>query len=379
MPEVGQTTEGQAFGGISGGTIFNLLGLGAKGEPVGTFVDPRFEIPTADLALAKDQQRVQAQIDAATAAGVQPSALLFTQLETIESQRDLLNRQFLLAQQQSPDVFSSAGVAPGTPLSFFINLFNLARPLLGILTGGRGQPAVVPGRAPRPVTVATGPPRVGTDPGAFGFPARRPAPTAGPATQPASRGFNVNRFIQCLIGSLSPAQTGGRQVPFVTIPGFASSTGSFDFGGFGGIVQSGIQLASSLLAPKPQQFPVQQAGFGLLAPAQRAFQGLRGLGGPLVAGGAGGAIGQGFTDLLFGSGGASTLDESAAFTDPVPGACRPKMHVKTNPCTGKGTWFVPRGRPLVFSGDLSAAKRLDRVAKTLDKARPRRRHHHHPR
>jgi len=386
LPDLNQTTAGQVTGGLSGGTIFSLLGLGGKAEPEGTFVDPRFQAPTDDLALAKDQQRVQAQIDAATAAGVQPSALLFAQLETIESQRDLLNRQFLIQQQQQPGVFHAAGVAPGTPLSFFISLFNEARPLLNALLGGRGQPAVGPVTTQDGVLVhpLPGTPRAPTsarrDPGAFSFPSQSAAQRAGPATPPASRGFDVNRFIQCLVGSLLPSQRGGQRMPFVTVPGFASSTGSFDFGGFGGILQSGIQLASNILAPRQQQFtptpffqpPVQQAGFPLLGAGAGALA-KRFL--PPFGAGVAGGIAENFLNF----GGASTLDESAAFTDPVPGACRPKMHVKTNPCTGKGTWFVPRGRPLVFSGDLSAAKRLDRVAKTLDKARPRRRHHHHPR
>ena len=162
-------------------------------------------------------------------------------------------------------------------------------------------------------------------------------------------------------------------MPFVTTPGFASSTGSFDFGG---LLQSGLNLASSIIAPKPRtQFPVaQQDAFPLDLPAigaaARRFL-------PQFGAGILGGVAENF--LGFGDGGASTLDETAAFTDPLPGACRPKAHVKINPCTGTGTWFTPRGKPLVFSGDMSACKRVDRVAKRLDKARPKRRHHHHTR
>jgi hypothetical protein len=163
-------------------------------------------------------------------------------------------------------------------------------------------------------------------------------------------------------------------MPFVTTPSFAPAPGSFDFGGFGGILQSGIQLASSLLS-KPQapatRFPeLQQAGFASLLPALSKARTL------LPAVGAGFA-GSALEEFFLGSGGASTQDQAAAFTDPIPGSCRPKAHVKTNPCTGKGVWFVPRGRPLVFSGDMSACKRVDRVAKRLEKAMPKRRHHHH--
>ncbi len=200
-------------------------------------------------------------------------------------------------------------------------------------------------------------------------------PSGGPAPTVFQRGLNAARFIQCLIASLLPTRTGGAPMPFITTPGFAPSAGSLDFGGFGGILQSGLQLASNIFS-KPQapaeRFPsIQQAGFPLLAGARSLFP-------ALAAGGVGGAS-QGFIESLFRSGGAGDLDERAAFTDPIPGRCRPKAHVKENPCTGKEVWFTPRGRPLVFSGDMAACRRVDRVAKRLDKARPKRRHHHHPR
>lgn len=384
MSDINTTTEGQVFTGISGGQLFDLFGLGAKSG----FKDEKpvtvgFELPAADLALAKDQQRVQAQIDAATAAGVQPSALLFTQLETIEAQRDLLNRQFLLEQQRDPGLFSAVNVAPGTPLSFFINLFNLTRPLFEALIGGPGQPAVGVGVTARPPGASPRlPPRVGGDPGAFGFRSRPPAPTAGPPASPASpasRGFDVNRFIRCLIASLLPTQ-GGSRMPFVVTPSGGAQTSGFGFGDFfGGIIDIGKRFLAPTVGPGTAfPGPTPQAGFPLIPAARALIPAARSLL-PAVPAFGGGVIGGLFEDFLGRTGGASTLDEAAAFTDPVPGSCRPKMHVKTNPCTGKGTWFVPRGRPLVFSGDLSAAKRLDRVAKTLDKARPRRRHHHHPR
>lgn len=163
-------------------------------------------------------------------------------------------------------------------------------------------------------------------------------------------------------------------MPFIATASPGGGGSGFDFGGF---LQSGINLASSFFS-KPQapaqRFPeLQTAGFPLLS---RALPAVRRA---LPAIGAGFA-GSGLEEFFFGgNGGAGTLDETAAFTDPIPGSCRPKTHVKTNPCTGKGVWFVPRGRPLVFSGDMSACKRVDRVAKRLDKARPKRRHHHHPR
>ncbi len=244
------------------------------------------------------------------------------------------------------------------------------------------------GGAPAPVTVdrfgnpildpgfarAFAPPVAGPVTGARGLGFTAPSgfpilpPRRTPSTTATSGGFNFLRFIQCLMGSLLPTQ-GGRQMPFITTPGPQASAGGFDFGGFlGGALDIARNIFSAPQAPA-QRFPgLQPAGF--LAPlAGAAGRALL----PVGAGAFGGALGQG----LFDFGGAATLDESAAFTDPIPGSCRPKAHVKTNPCTGKGVWFTPRGRPLVFSGDMSACKRVDRVAKRLDKARPKRRHHHH--
>jgi len=180
---------------------------------------------------------------------------------------------------------------------------------------------------------------------------------------------------------LLPSRTGGPTMPQVIRPSFSGTAGSLDFGGFGGLIRTGLDFASRLISP-PQsplsRFPeLQPAGFALpfIGPAARAILPAARALLPVGAGAAGGAIGQGFFDF----GGADTLDETAAFTDPVPGSCRPKAHVKVNPCTNKGVWFVPRGKPLVFSGDMAACRRVDRVAKRLDKARPKRRHHHHPR
>lgn len=162
-------------------------------------------------------------------------------------------------------------------------------------------------------------------------------------------------------------------MPQVITPGPQASAGGFDFGGFLG---DAAAIARRFLAPTVgpgTAFPgAQQASFAPFV--ARALPAVRRA---LPAIGAGFA-GSGLEEFFFGgNGGAGTLDETAAFTDPIPGSCRPKAHVKTNPCTGKGTWFVPRGRPLVFSGDMSACKRVDRVAKRLDKARPKRRAHHH--
>ncbi len=177
-----------------------------------------------------------------------------------------------------------------------------------------------------------------------------------------------------------PTIGGTSTMPFVVTP---SGGGGGGFGGFfDDVIDFGKRALGDFFSPERRSqindpfFSArpQQAAFPLV-PLGRAARGI------LPALGVG-AIGGEAADLfqrLIGSGGAGTNDENAAFTDAIPGSCRPKAHVKVNPCTGKGTWFTPRGRPLVFSGDLSACKRVNRVAKTLTKAMPARKHTHRAR
>lgn len=168
-------------------------------------------------------------------------------------------------------------------------------------------------------------------------------------------------------------------MPFVVTP---SGGGG---GGFGGFLDSIIDVGRNALGDffSPQRRA--DLNVGVNAPRQAAFP-LVPFIGPAVGaitralpaiglGAIGGEAADAFQRFI-NSGGASTQDDSAAFTDAIPGSCRPKAHLKVNPCTGKSTWFTPRGRPLVFSGDLSACKRVNRVAKTLTKAMPSRHHHH---
>ena len=203
---------------------------------------------------------------------------------------------------------------------------------------------------------------------------------------PTSRGQKAIAAFSSPIFNPAPlpsASIGGTStMPFVVTPA-ATAPGSF--GGFGDVINNlitaGGQIGSALLAPKRSP-GFQQAGFGSLVPAVGgavgpALRGLRALlptVGGVGAGAVGGELADAFQNLI--SGGASTLDDSAAFTDPVPGSCRPKAHVKVNPCTGKGIWFAPRGRALLFSGDLATCKRVARVNKRVQKAMPGKHHHH---
>ena len=44
------------------------------------------------------------------------------------------------------------------------------------------------------------------------------------------------------------------------------------------------------------------------------------------------------------------------------------VHVKTNPTTGKATWFGPLGRPILWSRDLVVTKRVKKIARRAKRA-----------
>lgn len=412
-------------GGIGLGDfdLTNIFGIGAAFKKPKAPFNPR-DIPSLDVVSLQQLATVQARIDAAIEAGGSPSQADLTQIQTITAFRTSQANRFVEQLRLFPEAFQSIGIAIGTTPQQALAQFSenlaiildsrfaetiapadlaLVRSIISLFTLGLGTQAPIttgPG-APTPTTrfpVAT----AGT--GARGIATRLPAPSQqadpAPSGQTAEQGA-VATFLNCLSSAFGPASTtrgalqnilsprffqtilsaiipGGRAMPFVATSSPAATTQGFDFGGFLG---GAIDIAKRFLGPTvgpgtPFPTNVPTAGFPLLAPAARAIAPFARSLLPAVPAFGGGVVG-GLVENFFDFGGAGTLDESAAFTDPVPGSCRPKMHVKKNPCTGKGVWFVPRGRPLVFSGDLSAAKRLDRVAKTLDKARPRRRHHHH--
>ncbi len=378
MGHVEQTDVGEGLGFVSGGAqliggLVELFGGGPKKQ-----FDPR-DIPRLDVVSAQQQHDVELRINTALIAGDEPSAADLAQLESIKAFRASQAKLFQQQQELFPAIFQAFGIPLGTLVSELFGILGVPRGPAGgggtVGPGGfrtdilRGDPGFAPHLPGQPGQVgAVGVPSI---------PGRRPAPGA-PGGPSVSESRGLAAFLQCLVSTLLPTRTGGSRMPFVTTAGFAPSQGSLDFGGFGGLIQSGLNLASKIFsAPESpaSRFPgIQPAGFASVLPRLPA------IGRSILPGFAGGATTQGLIDLFTRSGGADTLDENAAFTDPVPGACRPKAHVKMNPCTGKGIWFVPRGRPLVFSGDMSACKRVDRVAKRLDKARPKRRaHHHHPR
>jgi len=318
-------SQGSGGGGGSGvGTIGGIVQLiqasGSKRRAINPF-------GAAQRAFATEQQinEIQGRIDTDIRLGNPANQFDLTLLENLLTRRERLERKFKKQVKRKPKIFTRAGIAAGT---------TFAQLIAAIAGGSRAQRTIAQ----------------------FASPIFNPPPL--------------------------PALSGGTStMPFVVTP-TASAPG--EFGGFGNlltsIVTAGGNIASSLLAPRTRE-PVRLPGFqqaSLIPAIPGALGALRGLL-PSLGGIGAGAVGGELADSLqnlFRSGGASSLDDTAAFTDPVPGSCRPKAHVKINPCTGKGIWFSPRGTPMLFSGDLATCKRVARVNKRVQKAMPSKHHHH---
>lgn len=236
-------------------------------------------------------------------------------LAKLNERRKFLERKFE-SQARNPGRFAKAGIAVGTTLAQLVDFLSTTR---------SGQQIIA----------------------AFTSPVFNPAPL--------------------------PSIGGTSTMPFVVTP---AATAPGPFGGFGDFINTALRTAGQIFGPPPQRGleqrgGFQQAGFPLVPFAGAAARKI------LPAIGLGAVGGEAFDALQnFFTGGAATQDDAAAFTDPIPGSCRPKTHLKVNPCTGKATWFTPRGRPLVFSGDMAACRRVNRVAKRLNKAMPAKHHHH---
>lgn len=309
-------------GGGGGSGVGSIAGL------VQVFSSKKKKKPFSPFSVASKQLRNETQIDTVqrkiaqdARLGNPVSELDAKRLDRFLDQRLKLAAQFERQTKRKPKAFARAGLT-GLSLADIVNIVSGTR---------QGQRII----------------------GSFSSPIFNPAPLPG-------------------IGGTST-------VPFVVTPA-ATTPGAF--GGFGDIVNSLIGAAGQIVPAifgknqpvTAQPFPgFQQAGFGSLVPfvGNAAKTLLPGLG----IGAVGGELADAFQNL-FTSGGASTQSDLAAFTDATPGSCRPKEHLKVNPCTGKSVWFTPRGRPLVFSGDMAACKRVDRVSKRLIKAMPSKPHRH---
>lgn len=199
-----------------------------------------------------------------------------------------------------------------------------------------------------PILQSTGVlPTVGPSPGGFftggmgqqfprqptpfgGFP--RPGPTL-PAVLP---GGAVTRF---------PGPVTGPTVPFFQRPQFPPAGPSRQPFAPGGVVRM-------------PQFQTQIPGF------QTAAFSLPGQGGN-------GGFGLPFIDIVGQGGGATLAGLTSPFRATMAGAA-PQAHVQANPVTGKTTWFKPAGRPILWSGDLTACRRVGKIATRARRSRGKR-------
>jgi len=317
-------TTGQESGAVINITPL-LQGLFGKSEPRKA-INP---IGAAEGSILNDQRllEVQQRINASIAAGEEPSKADIKKSNTLLARKARLEKKFQKQLARSPSKFEQFGIFAGATLEQLKSL------LLGTSQGLQLLQSIT-------------------------------TPTAAPVFNPAH------------LPSISEVST----MPFVVTP--AGSSGS----GFGGFLDSVINIGQKIFAPpaqiQPFPTPSQQgggaipAGFSLIPSVggtigRALFPSLPAIG----AGAVGGELADAFQNL-FRSGGASSGSDNAAFTDAIPGACRAKQHVKVNPCTGAETWFVPRGKAVLFSGDLATCKRVARVNKRVQKAMPPKHHHH---
>jgi hypothetical protein len=143
---------------------------------------------------------------------------------------------------------------------------------------------------------------------------------------------------------------------------FRTPTGSFSPVGMGdwgttlsGLVQAAAPILQTYLAGRNQP-----QGFApALLPALGGVLGRAAL--PTIAG----AAGAGIAGLLGGNGG-ELFGETAE-------RVRPLRHVPVEGPDGKLYWFGYLGKPVLWGGDLSAARRVQRVARRASRGVARRR------
>ena len=75
-----------------------------------------------------------------------------------------------------------------------------------------------------------------------------------------------------------------------------------------------------------------------------------------------------FIDIV-GQGGGGTLARLTSPFVPTMAGARSQPFVMPNPVTGAITWFKPAGRPILWSGDLTACKRVGKIAARARRAK----------
>jgi len=366
---IGPTPAGLVIGPIIGG-IASLFKKKKK-PPFNPFIDPQRVVQQRI-----NVERIQGEIETRTAEGKSLSRQENALREANETIRRVEARiQSRMAQ--FPLAFAQVGIPLNATVADLVR-FTAARggsqtqvtdfsipEIQQLLFEIRSRP--LPPRVPTGIPGRT----VGPAPAPGARAGSRPAPPPPPPAPSIDRNIILALLLK-MLAAMQPKQK-EREMGFFIQQGFGGSPGSLDFGGFGGVVQSGLNLATQILGGGQQRMPTGIAG-PVSFPGNQLLPSIipaviRSL--PAVGAGAAGAGVAEFFGDLFSSGGASSGSSMAAFSDPIPGHCHPKAHAKVNPCTGKETWFTPRGTPLLFSGDLAAVRRVDRVAKRVAKSLPR--------
>jgi len=209
----------------------------------------------------------------------------------------------------------------GTPI--FDSVGGVQRPV-GSISQPRPDQLLTPGSLQEELMFfqpgGAGTPTRGAFPGAFGGPAPfRPTITGPPPSIPASQPFGAQPGAG---GFRVPAFPISTQASFPPSP-FALATGT------PGFQQAGV--AGSLL----RQLPGVVGGF---------------LGGAALDA----AVGGGPSTPMF---------------RPTMAGARAMFFRTQNPVTGQDTWFRPAGRPLLWSGDLNACKRVNKIARRARRKR----------
>lgn len=228
-----------------------------------------------------------------------------------------------------------------------------------------GPPPTPPAPPPQPAPIPQGPnlppqtPQTTTQPptpaaGWSDWVATLPGKLASAAELSALLGALISLFRRPNVTALPvgygtgigwiPQTLGGPNVPYQLGGGLLT-----DLGGLAGGVASVINAIRGPQA-MPGGYPVMGASF--VGPAGGAIA--RSL--PWVLGGAGAGLGA--MELFGGNGGSCP---TAPFAQATAGP-RAQIFVAANPVTGKPTWFRPAGRPILWSSDLSACRRVRKVA-----------------
>ena len=187
-------------------------------------------------------------------------------------------------------------------------------------------------------------------PGTPGSPVPAPSPPPPVPGDPVGRLLYLAELVRWLVETFrKPKLPGVAGLEVVEVPYLLSNAFSMPGGGgsFGG-ESLGVGLAGL------------GAGIGSIISAIRGPSAMPGGASflPTIARGAGAiATGVGLAQL-FGGGGACPTDPFASGGSSV----RAQTFVAAHPETGRAVWFKPAGRPILWSGDLSACRRVRKVA-----------------